>query len=97
MNGLLLRWGAPLIGAAVALVLIFMLYGSLDFGKFLDGLRSANLIWVVILAVTILLEQIFQRLEMASNFARCQTRGHLPANWRFAGRIWGQCAGATWD
>lgn len=59
MNGLLLRWGAPLIGAAVALVLIFMLYGSLDFGKFLDGLRSANLIWVVILAVTILLEQFF--------------------------------------
>lgn len=59
MNGLLLRWGAPLIGAAVALVLIFMLYGSLDFGKFLDGLRSANLIWFVILAVTILLEQFF--------------------------------------
>lgn len=59
MSKILLRWGVPLVGAAMALILIFILYGSLDFGKFLDGLRSANLIWIVILAVTILLEQLF--------------------------------------
>ncbi|MDA3858791.1 MAG: lysylphosphatidylglycerol synthase transmembrane domain-containing protein, partial [Roseovarius sp.] len=59
MNKILLRWGAPLVGTAVALVFIFMLYGSLDFGKFLDGLRAANPIWIVILAATILLEQLF--------------------------------------
>lgn len=63
MNKLLLRWGVPLVGSVVALVLIFMLYGSLDFGKFLNGLRSANPIWVVILAVTILLEQFFNGWE----------------------------------
>lgn len=58
MNRILLRWGAPLVGSTVALVLIFVLYGSLNFAKFLDGLQSANLIWIVILAVTILLEQL---------------------------------------
>lgn len=59
MNRILLRWGAPLVGATVALSLIFMLYGSLDFGKFLHGLRSANPIWLIVLAMTILLEQLF--------------------------------------
>jgi uncharacterized membrane protein YbhN (UPF0104 family) len=58
MNRILLRWCMPLVGAALALVLIFVLYGSLDFGKFLKGLRSANPIWIVILAATILLEQL---------------------------------------
>ncbi len=58
MNRILFRWGAPLVGSTVALVLIFVLYGSLNFAKFLDGLQSANLIWIVILAVTILLEQL---------------------------------------
>ena len=57
MNRILLRWGAPLIGGVVALLLIFLLYGSLDFGKFLAGLRSVNPIWIAVLAVTILLEQ----------------------------------------
>lgn len=57
MNRILLRWGAPLIGGVVALILIFLLYGSLDFGKFLEGLWSANPIWIAVLAVTILLEQ----------------------------------------
>tara|TARA_R110002051_G_scaffold83650_9_gene148344 strand:+ start:26705 stop:27733 length:1029 start_codon:yes stop_codon:yes gene_type:complete len=58
MNRILLRWGAPLIGGAVALILVFLLYGGLDFGKFLGGLRSASPIWIVVLAVTILLEQL---------------------------------------
>ena len=58
MNGMLLRWVAPLIGGIVALFLIFTLYGSLDFARFLDGLRSTNPIWIAILAVTILLEQL---------------------------------------
>lgn len=57
MNRILLRWGPPLIGGAVALILIFLMYGGLDFGKFLGGIRSANPIWIAVLAVTILLEQ----------------------------------------
>ncbi len=57
MKRILLRWAAPLIGGVVALLLIFLLYGSLDFWKFLEGLRSANPVWIVVLAVTILLEQ----------------------------------------
>ena len=58
MNEILLRWGISLGGVAVSLFLIFVLYGSLDFGTFLNGLRSANPIWIVALAVTILLEQL---------------------------------------
>lgn len=58
MNRILLRWGVPFVGAAVALVLIFVLYGSLDLERFWGGLQSANPIWIVILAVTILLEQL---------------------------------------
>jgi hypothetical protein len=59
MNRILLRWWVPLVGSAVALVLIFVLYGSLDFGRFLEGLQSANLLWIAVLAGTILLEQLF--------------------------------------
>lgn len=52
------RWLLPVLGAALALWLISLLYGSLDFGRFLEGLRTANPFWVVVLATTILLEQL---------------------------------------
>ena len=58
MRSLLSRWGVPLIGGALALYLIFLLYGGLDFGRFLQGLRSANPFWIGVLASTILLEQV---------------------------------------
>lgn len=52
------RWLLPVFGALLALWLVFMLYGSLNVGLFLDGLRNANLFWVAVLAGTILLEQL---------------------------------------
>ena len=51
-------WLPPLVGAVVALALIFWLYRDLDFGRFLSGLRDAHSGWIGILAVTILLEQV---------------------------------------
>ncbi len=52
------RWLLPVLGAALALSLVFVLYGSLDVARFLEGLRAANPLWVAVLASTILLEQI---------------------------------------
>lgn len=54
----LIRWAVPIAGGSLALALIFWLYGSLDFPKFLDGLRSADPVWLGVLATTILLEQV---------------------------------------
>lgn len=58
MKRLLSRWVLPAIGGALALWLIFWLYGSLDIGLFLAGLRGANPLWIAVLASTILLEQV---------------------------------------
>jgi len=58
MKAILTRWLLPVAGGALALVVIFWLYGSLDFGRFLDGLRHANPFWIVVLAVAIVLEQL---------------------------------------
>ena len=52
------RWLPPVLGGAVALALVFWLYRDLDFGRFLEGLSEARLGWVVVLAATILLEQL---------------------------------------
>ncbi|MDZ4796813.1 MAG: lysylphosphatidylglycerol synthase transmembrane domain-containing protein [Bryobacteraceae bacterium] len=52
------RWLLPVLGAALALWLIFLLYGSLDFARFLEGLRGTNPLWIAVLAGTILLEQL---------------------------------------
>lgn len=57
-RGLLRRWLPPLFGGVVALAVIFWLYRDLDFGRFLIGLRNAHLGWIVMLALTILLEQV---------------------------------------
>ncbi|MEK6216141.1 MAG: flippase-like domain-containing protein, partial [Boseongicola sp.] len=58
MKRLLSRWVLPTTGGALALWLIFWLYGSLDFGLFLAGLRGSNPLWITVLAGTILLEQV---------------------------------------
>jgi glycosyltransferase 2 family protein len=57
MKTTLTRWLVPLAGGALALFLIFQLYGSLDFNRFLQGLGSANPLWIAALAAAILLEQ----------------------------------------
>ncbi|MGR3570968.1 lysylphosphatidylglycerol synthase transmembrane domain-containing protein [Brevirhabdus sp.] len=51
------RWLLPLLGAAVSLVLLFTLYRGLDLPRFLSALRQADLLWIAMLALFILLEQ----------------------------------------
>ncbi|MEQ8343530.1 MAG: lysylphosphatidylglycerol synthase transmembrane domain-containing protein [Marinovum algicola] len=58
MKRILSRWGLPVAGGVVALAIVFWLYRDLDFGRFLAGLGSANLGWIVVLAATVLLEQV---------------------------------------
>lgn len=58
MKATVIRWLLPLAGGALALALIFWLYGSLDFDRFVQGLRAAELAWIGALAATILLEQL---------------------------------------
>ena len=57
-GGFIQRWLPPLLGGGVALALIFWLYRDLDFGRFVEGLGEAHIGWVIILALTILLEQV---------------------------------------
>jgi hypothetical protein len=54
----LTRWLPPILGGALALALVFWLYRDLDFGRFLQGLSEAHVGWVLVLAATILLEQL---------------------------------------
>lgn len=58
MIRILIRWGPPVAGGAIALALVFWLYRDLDLGRFLDGLGEARLGWITILVSTILLEQL---------------------------------------
>lgn len=59
MRDILQRWILPVLGAALALWLVFWLYGSLDVARFMAGLRGADPIWLGVLAGAILLEQWF--------------------------------------
>ena len=58
MIRILIRWGPPVVGGAIALALVFWLYRDLDFGRFVDGLDEARIEWITVLAAAILLEQI---------------------------------------
>jgi uncharacterized membrane protein YbhN (UPF0104 family) len=57
LRALATRWLVPVLGGAVALVIVFYLYRDLEFDRFLAGVRRANLGWVAVLAATILFEQ----------------------------------------
>lgn len=50
----------PLFGAAVALSVIFLLYGDLDVGRFVLELKAAGPGWIIALGAAILLEQLIQ-------------------------------------
>jgi uncharacterized membrane protein YbhN (UPF0104 family) len=60
LNRAAMRWVVPLIGGALALVAVFLLYRGLDFDLFVAELRGAKLWWIVLLAATILLEHLIQ-------------------------------------
>ena len=50
----------PLIGAGIALALLFLLYGDLDLDRLLDALASARPVWLAVLAAAILGEQLLR-------------------------------------
>ncbi len=57
---LIVRWCVPLIGGGLALSVVFFLYRGLNFNLFLAALKNADFRWIVVLGVTILLEQLIQ-------------------------------------
>ena len=54
------RWIWPVLGAGLALAVLFYLYRGLDFSRFLAELRRANPVWILALAGSILAEQLIQ-------------------------------------
>jgi uncharacterized protein (TIRG00374 family) len=56
----ILGWLIPALSALFAIVVLFWLYRGLDFGRFVSALESANPYWLVVLAGTILLEQLIR-------------------------------------
>jgi hypothetical protein len=56
----ILSWLVPALGALFAIAALFWLYRGLDFGRFVSALESANSYWLVVLAGTILLEQLIR-------------------------------------
>lgn len=57
---LVLRWLIPALGAAVAVGALFWLYRDLDFDRFAAELATAEPVWLVVLAGTILAEQLLR-------------------------------------
>jgi uncharacterized membrane protein YbhN (UPF0104 family) len=56
--GTLIHWILPVIGAALAIALLFWLYQDLDPERFMSAVATADLAWLFVLAGTILLEQL---------------------------------------
>ena len=54
----LIRWVLPTVGAALAVAAVFWLYRDLDFERFLSAVSAAQPVWLLVLAGTILLEQL---------------------------------------
>lgn len=54
------HWIVPLLGAALALAMMYFLYRGLNFELFFARLMGANYLWIVFLAAAILLEQLVQ-------------------------------------
>ena len=57
-HGPKLGWILPVIGAALAIAALFWLYQGIDLEQFLSAVASADLVWLFVLAGTILLEQL---------------------------------------
>ena len=55
---LFIRWILPTIGITVAIVVLFWLYQDLDIERFLSAIASSDLLWIIVLGGTILLEQL---------------------------------------
>jgi uncharacterized membrane protein YbhN (UPF0104 family) len=57
-QSLLIRWIVPIVGGGLAIVVLFWLYRDLDVDKFLAAVATADPVWLITLAATILLEQL---------------------------------------
>ncbi len=60
MRTALLHWLVPLLGALIAAFIAFFLYRDLDSGRFLMTLASANPVWLAVLCLAILGEQLLR-------------------------------------
>ena len=56
--GPIFRWILPTFGAVLAIAALFWLYQDLDLEQFLSAIAAAELVWLFVLAGTILLEQL---------------------------------------
>jgi len=54
------RIALPLIGTGIGLVLLFLLYGSLDWDQLRDTLAASRPVWLAVLAAAILCEQLLR-------------------------------------
>ena len=54
------RWVIPILGAGLAIGVLFWLYRDLDFGLFVAGLAAASPLWLFVLGATILGEQLLR-------------------------------------
>ena len=54
------HWALPILGAGLAVAMLFWLYRDLDAKAFLAALRRAEPAWLMLLAFTILLEQMIR-------------------------------------
>jgi len=57
-HGILIGWILPAVGAALAIAAMFWLYQGIDLERFISAVASADLVWLFVLAGTILLEQL---------------------------------------
>ncbi|MGI9451847.1 MAG: lysylphosphatidylglycerol synthase transmembrane domain-containing protein [Geminicoccaceae bacterium] len=60
LNSPLTRWMVPIIGAVLAIAILFWLYRGLDFDRFVAELASADARWLFLLGGTILAEQLLR-------------------------------------
>jgi uncharacterized membrane protein YbhN (UPF0104 family) len=55
---LLIRWALPVFGIMLSAIFLFQLYRDLDFTEFLNAVSASEPAWLIVLAATILLEQL---------------------------------------
>ena len=59
-RGSLLHWIFPILGTTLAIVVLFWLYQDLDIAQFFSSIATADLVWILVLGGTILLEQLIR-------------------------------------
>ncbi len=58
--GPIIRWILPAIGAVLAVAALFWLYRDLNLERFLSAIATAKPVWLIVLAGTIVLEQLIR-------------------------------------